>query len=76
MFATLPTQFALLFFNVLHPPLNVPALGKSVYASRAFDWLTFFLFAFGGVSLSKDEVDLNVELAGHGISNLLAGALG
>lgn len=25
---TLPTQFALLFFNILHPPLNVPALGR------------------------------------------------
>ena len=23
---TMPTQFALLFFNILHPPLNVPAL--------------------------------------------------
>lgn len=22
----MPTQFALLFFNILHPPLNVPAL--------------------------------------------------
>ncbi|KAG6333879.1 hypothetical protein ID866_5208 [Astraeus odoratus] len=27
---TLPTQFALLFFNVLHPPLNVPALSVSL----------------------------------------------
>ncbi|KIJ67173.1 hypothetical protein HYDPIDRAFT_165880 [Hydnomerulius pinastri MD-312] len=26
IWATLPTQLALLFFNVLHPPLNVPAL--------------------------------------------------
>jgi SulP family sulfate permease len=30
MWATLPTQFALLFFNILHPPLNVPALGACV----------------------------------------------
>ncbi|PFH49626.1 hypothetical protein AMATHDRAFT_76082 [Amanita thiersii Skay4041] len=28
--ATLPTQFALLFFNILHPPLNVPALSVSL----------------------------------------------
>jgi len=28
--ATLPTQFALLFFNILHPPLNVPALAVSL----------------------------------------------
>jgi len=27
---TLPTQFALLFFNILHPPLNVPALAVSL----------------------------------------------
>ncbi|KAG7440141.1 uncharacterized protein BT62DRAFT_938340 [Guyanagaster necrorhizus] len=27
---TLPTQFALLFFNILHPPLNVPALSISL----------------------------------------------
>jgi SulP family sulfate permease len=30
--ATLPTQLALLFFNVLHPPLNVPALAVSLDA--------------------------------------------
>lgn len=28
--ATLTTQFALLFFNILHPPLNVPALSVSL----------------------------------------------
>jgi SulP family sulfate permease len=27
---TMPTQFALLFFNILHPPLNVPALTVSL----------------------------------------------
>ncbi|TFK98319.1 sulfate transporter family-domain-containing protein [Pterulicium gracile] len=27
---TLPTQLALLFFNILHPPLNVPALAVSL----------------------------------------------
>lgn len=26
----MPTQFALLFFNILHPPLNVPALALSL----------------------------------------------
>ncbi|OBZ73456.1 Uncharacterized protein C24H6.11c [Grifola frondosa] len=30
IWATLPTQFALLFFNMLHPPLNVPALSVSL----------------------------------------------
>ncbi|KAI0268534.1 sulfate transporter family-domain-containing protein [Russula aff. rugulosa BPL654] len=30
LWATVPTQFALLFFNVLHPPLNVPALAVSL----------------------------------------------
>ncbi|KAJ4490657.1 sulfate transporter family-domain-containing protein [Lentinula aciculospora] len=30
IWTTLPTQFALLFFNVLHPPLNVPALSVSL----------------------------------------------
>ncbi|KIN96770.1 hypothetical protein M404DRAFT_16850 [Pisolithus tinctorius Marx 270] len=30
MWNTLPTQFALLFFNILHPPLNVPALSVSL----------------------------------------------
>lgn len=27
---TLPTQLAVLFFNILHPPLNVPALSVSL----------------------------------------------
>ncbi|KAM6499690.1 Sulfate transporter family domain containing protein [Amanita muscaria] len=30
LWKTLPTQFALLFFNILHPPLNVPALSVSL----------------------------------------------
>ncbi|CAL1702683.1 unnamed protein product [Somion occarium] len=30
LWATVPTQFALLFFNILHPPLNVPALAISL----------------------------------------------
>ncbi|KAF8197043.1 sulfate transporter family-domain-containing protein [Pholiota molesta] len=30
LWSTLPTQFALLFFNILHPPLNVPALSVSL----------------------------------------------
>ncbi|KAF9505966.1 hypothetical protein BS47DRAFT_1378186 [Hydnum rufescens UP504] len=55
LWATMPTQLALLFFNVLHPPLNVPALG---------------------VSLNKDDADLNLELTGHGVSNLIAGFMG
>ncbi|KDQ07140.1 hypothetical protein BOTBODRAFT_180967 [Botryobasidium botryosum FD-172 SS1] len=30
LLATLPTQFALLFFNILHPPLNIPSLAVSL----------------------------------------------
>ncbi|KAL5522025.1 hypothetical protein ACEPAF_1881 [Sanghuangporus sanghuang] len=30
LWVTMPTQFALLFFNILHPPLNVPALAVSL----------------------------------------------
>ncbi|KAF5319323.1 hypothetical protein D9619_008654 [Psilocybe cf. subviscida] len=30
LWSTMPTQFALLFFNILHPPLNVPALAVSL----------------------------------------------
>ncbi|KAH8827152.1 sulfate transporter family-domain-containing protein [Flagelloscypha sp. PMI_526] len=30
LFATIPTQLALLFFNILHPPLNIPALSVSL----------------------------------------------
>ncbi|KZP23932.1 hypothetical protein FIBSPDRAFT_736539 [Athelia psychrophila] len=30
IWATIPTQLALLFFNILHPPLNVPALAVSL----------------------------------------------
>ncbi|KAG8905675.1 hypothetical protein FRB99_008448 [Tulasnella sp. 403] len=30
LMATMPTQLALLFFNILHPPLNVPALAVSL----------------------------------------------
>ncbi|KAF9652510.1 hypothetical protein BDM02DRAFT_3089083 [Thelephora ganbajun] len=32
-----PTQLALLFFNILHPPLNVPALCKSVSLNEDID---------------------------------------
>ncbi|KAG8875939.1 hypothetical protein FRB97_004616 [Tulasnella sp. 331] len=34
LLATLPTQLALLFFNILHPPLNVPALAVSLNADN------------------------------------------
>ncbi|KIY49603.1 hypothetical protein FISHEDRAFT_40530 [Fistulina hepatica ATCC 64428] len=30
LWSTMPTQLALLFFNILHPPLNVPALAVSL----------------------------------------------
>lgn len=39
------------------------------------DEISLLLFVVG-VSLGEDEVDLSRELTGHGISNLLAGALG
>ena len=29
-----------------------------------------------GFSLGKDDVDLNLELTGHGVSNLVAGCFG
>jgi hypothetical protein len=31
---------------------------------------------FLGVSLNKDDADLNLELTGHGVSNLIAGFMG
>lgn len=34
------------------------------------------LCSYLGVSLGEDEVDLNRELTGHGVSNLVAGLLG
>ncbi|KAG9028683.1 hypothetical protein FRB95_006157 [Tulasnella sp. JGI-2019a] len=34
LIATMPTQLALLFFNILHPPLNVPALAVSLNADN------------------------------------------
>ena len=52
--ATLGTQLALIFFAVLHVPINVPALA---------------------VSLQRG-VDVNHEIVGHGISNLLGGFMG
>lgn len=34
------------------------------------------LYVAIGVSLGEDEVNLSRELTGHGVSNLIAGALG
>lgn len=59
-----------LFFNILHPPLNVPALGK--LPSRAVETLINHCVA---VSLNED-VDTNKELVAHGYSNILAGVFG
>nr|ODN97800.1 vacuolar protein [Cryptococcus depauperatus CBS 7855] len=53
--AAMPTQLALVFFGILHVPLNVPALG---------------------VSLHKDNVQLDRELLAHGAANVLAGLVG
>ena len=44
LWATLPTQLALLFFNILHPPLNVPALGAcftAILGAIAFALMTY-----------------------------------
>ncbi|KAF8586886.1 hypothetical protein K439DRAFT_882681 [Ramaria rubella] len=43
LWVTLPTQFALLFFNILHPPLNVPALGTCFRALCCVSCLCFVL---------------------------------
>jgi MFS superfamily sulfate permease-like transporter len=59
-----------LFFNILHPPLNVPALCTFCLPD---DYLT----ANTHVAVSLDEdIDTNKELVAHGYSNLLAGFLG
>ena len=47
-------MLALVFFGILHVPINVPALGVTV----------------------QQHTDLNKELVGHGISNLLSGFVG
>jgi MFS superfamily sulfate permease-like transporter len=47
-------QLALIFFAVLHVPINVPALAVSLQRS----------------------VDVNHEIVGHGLSNLLGGLVG
>ncbi|KAG5634183.1 hypothetical protein H0H81_003026 [Sphagnurus paluster] len=73
LWATLPTQFALLFFNILHPPLNVPALCTSCFSP--FGVKLTAPFVYEAVSLNED-VDTNKELVSHGYSNLLAGFLG
>lgn len=60
-----------LFFNILHPPLNVPALCTFYLSPDAY------LIANTPVAVSLDEdIDTNKELIGHGYSNLLAGFLG
>jgi len=76
VWATMPTQVALLFFNVLHPPLNVPALGMARPSGLITCILYSKLRSCLGISLGEDEVDLNRELTGHGVSNLVAGVLG
>ena len=63
---------ARLFFNVLHPPLNVPALCMFTL-SLSSPILT--LTSVPAVSLNED-IDTNKELVGHGYSNLLAGLVG
>ena len=56
----------------MHPPLNVPALGKPnvpIVPLLPVDG------AFIAVSLN-DDVDTNKELVAHGYSNFLAGLIG
>ncbi|KAJ3414674.1 hypothetical protein HDV05_006209 [Chytridiales sp. JEL 0842] len=52
--STLGTQLALIFFAVLHVPINVPALAVSTHQA----------------------VDVNREMIGHGVGNILAGLCG
>ena len=59
-----------LFFNILHPPLNVPALGVCDHTLGSH-----ILMLVLAVSLN-DDVDTNKELVAHGYSNLFAGLLG
>ncbi len=47
-------MLALVFFGILHVPINVPALGVTV----------------------QQSTNLNKELIGHGVSNLISGFLG
>jgi len=65
--------FFRLFFNVLHPPLNVPALGKPDVFDGGSCYYNYSHFI--AVSLNED-VDTNKELVGHGYSNILSGLLG
>lgn len=72
-----------LFFNILHPPLNVPALGEPLNYHLQLNAASLFFhspcpssfFQTAAVSLDED-VDTNKELVGHGLSNVLAGAFG
>jgi sulfate permease, SulP family len=64
-----------LFFNILHPPLNVPALCK--FPNKTLFFLIRGLTTLENVAVSLgEEVDTNGELVAHGYSNLLAGMLG
>ena len=62
-----------LFFNILHPPLNVPALGEQNHTHRVLSNERLTLLS--AVSLDHD-VNTDKELVAHGYSNLLAGLLG
>ena len=62
-----------LFFNILHPPLNVPALGKTA-SPRSGPRASSNVY-LPAVSLNHD-VDTDKELVAHGYSNMLAGAFG
>ena len=65
----MPTQLALVFFGILHVPLNVSSDFNN-------DELTALKIPALGVSLREDSVKLNRELVGHGVSNLAAGLAG
>ena len=64
-----------LFFNILHPPLNVPALGTSIPFDLSVWERNWFVLDPLAVSLDED-VDTNKELVAHGYSNILAGLFG
>ncbi|KAG6815314.1 hypothetical protein H0H93_010263, partial [Arthromyces matolae] len=70
LLATLPTQLALLFFNLLHPPLNVPALCKFSISFEENNGSPQVI----AVSLDQD-VDTDKELVAHGYSNIISGFL-
>lgn len=76
--ATIPTQLALTFFGILHVPINGECHQKVAlgFSAGNNDMHSHCVTVPALAVSTRQEVDVNREIIGHGISNLASGLIG